>query len=148
MEILIQDLKQHFKNNDDLSSFTINNFDDIKNTIEYPEPIHTRYSKKYLYQDDTFEIVLLIWGQKSVTCKHKHPENGCILKVLKGKLLEKRYDGDIIYNISVLKEDQGGYMHNNLGTHVVSSENVSYSLHIYSPPKYYEECDKKYGIVL
>ena len=148
MNKLISDLKLHFQDNNNLSSFTINNFEEIKNTIEYPEPITGRYSKKYLYQDDTFEIVLLVWGKKSSTCNHKHPENGCILKVLKGKLLEKKYREELIYNISILKEDAGGYMHNNLGTHVVSSENESYSLHIYSPPKYYAECDKKYGIVL
>ena len=95
------------------------------------------YYKNILYQNDAFELILIKWEKGAETAIHQHPSNGCLLKLLEGKLIEERYTNDILYKSSELKLNSVGYMHDTVGAHKITALEESYSLHLYSPPKYY-----------
>lgn len=52
------------------------------------------YSSKILFRTDKFEIRLLCWKPFQATPKHPHPQNGCLMKILEGKLIEEKFTGD------------------------------------------------------
>lgn len=143
MDILKKELTKFFETNTDLKFFKPFYEKLIKNISidfsKYP-PSKERYQRYVLYCNETFEIVLISWGKDIKTKNHCHPENGCLLGVLKGKLLEHRSTHqDKIYSTQTLNLNEIGYMHCDLGVHQVININndVSYSLHIYSPPGFY-----------
>ena len=97
------------------------------------------YQRKSILCGKQAEFLILSWkkGQKSKI--HDHPENGCILIVLQGKLREKRYCNK---EISVMKETEAcvgdvSYIDNSECYHDIEALEDSVSLHIYSPPNYH-----------
>jgi cysteine dioxygenase len=106
----------------------ITNWDKYKKQTNY-------YYKNIVYKDKYYEIVLISWKKDVITPIHDHPKNGCILKVLEGQLSEDYYDNGKIINKLLNKNDiayrDGGEKHT-----IKALEN-SYSLHIYSPPNFY-----------
>ena len=88
------------------------------------------------------EIILICWDRNSETKIHNHPNGGCILKVLKGNLNEKLYCNNTkqIKQNNVLKENDTSYIDDNIGLHSIhNNNNISFTLHIYSPPNFYED---------
>lgn len=110
-------------------------FFNLDNSLDTPG--EKNYYKNIIYQDDAFELILIKWEKGSETSIHEHPDNGCILKLLEGKLKEERYDKFKKYKSSELTVNSVGYMHDNLGAHKIIALEESYSLHLYSPPMYY-----------
>jgi hypothetical protein len=105
---------------------------------EYIQETKLDFYKVKIYLSKNFEIILIIWKEGYSTPLHKHPKNGCVLKILEGYLVEEIINDDkkqinnfITGNIS--------YMHDNKGLHKISSLKNSYSLHIYSPPGFYDK---------
>lgn len=99
------------------------------------------YNREKIYDCDLFDIYIITWniGQKSLI--HNHAENGCILRVLQGELVETMYD----YNLNFLEtnifddlENNISYMDNTIGLHKIENNGVeiAVSLHIYSPPNH------------
>jgi predicted metal-dependent enzyme (double-stranded beta helix superfamily) len=88
-----------------------------------------------------FEVFIIVWNKGSKTRIHDHAEKGCILKVLHGQLKETIYRGsnnDLksgVIKISIMKNSDTSFMHNDLGLHSIENINddISISLHIYSP---------------
>ncbi|EPE30201.1 RmlC-like cupin [Glarea lozoyensis ATCC 20868] len=89
-------------------------------------------------------LLLLVWTPGKGSPIHDHADAHCLMKVLKGKLLETRYEfpqkaGE---PMSVIKEtpfevDQVTYMADELGLHKIwnpDGEEVAVSLHLYTPP--------------
>ena len=145
MKLLINELRSFFKNSGkDLKLFVPRykqilqkiNMDNFKNPVS-----NGTYKRRILYTDKNFEIVLISWGKYSEAPKHCHPENGCLLAVLEGDLIEERYThGEELYETNYLNSSKIGYMHCDLGQHRVMNNNDynTYSLHIYSPPGFYK----------
>ncbi len=99
-----------------------------------------KYSKKKIYSDSLFEIVIITWLPHQHTKIHQHPKNGCIMKILKGSLNEIQFQKEkIIEN----RYNQGDttYIHDKIGSHIISNIDSSpcISLHIYSPPGFYDK---------
>jgi hypothetical protein len=91
-----------------------------------------KFIRTQLYSNNNYELLLLSWYKK-MSGFHNHPDNGCLLKVLEGKLYEcVKINNEIKCNI--LDKNDIGY---NKGSHNIISRDKTYSLHIYSPPKYY-----------
>ena len=102
------------------------------------------YNRQLVIKNENIEILILTWlpGQESPI--HGHPDNGCILKVLKGELNEEIYDNlqqniDNVQspiNTNIHKNNSVSYMHNDKGYHKIknNSAEIACSLHIYSPP--------------
>jgi predicted metal-dependent enzyme (double-stranded beta helix superfamily) len=99
-----------------------------------------KYSREIIHQDKAFEIVRISWGSQSATDFHRHPMNGCIINVLQGKLVEQRFSLNAkSIQSTLLEANHISYMHNKYGMHRVTNptENISQTLHIYSPINFY-----------
>lgn len=94
------------------------------------------YTKKIIYQNQDFEAIIISWEKNVITPIHSHPENGCILKVLDGQLSEDYYNNNKIIN-TILNKNDIGYR-NGGEFHTIKALEKSYSLHIYSPPNFYD----------
>ena len=98
------------------------------------------YTKNLVFRNNNFEIFIVCWDKYQGSKIHDHAKNGCILKILKGKLIEYRYDTDTLKlkELSFLPKDSISYIDNDIGYHSIknSSRGQTVSLHIYSPPNY------------
>ena len=89
------------------------------------------YQKKIIYKNDDYELVLINQEKGAYTNYHNHPENGCVLKVLDGKLYEINDSKSLVLN----KNDVNFKFKNDFIKYALEK---SYSLHYYSPPNYYK----------
>ena len=99
------------------------------------------YHREKIYSCELFDIYIITWniGQKSLI--HNHSENGCLLKILQGKLKENVYDLNLKLlktNIIESKINNISYMDNNIGLHNIENigDELSVTFHIYSPPNH------------
>jgi cysteine dioxygenase len=98
------------------------------------------YGKSLMYSNKYYDIYLICWKPNQKSLIHDHPENGCLLKVLKGELIEEIYEkiDDKFKKIrrNIMSEGNISYQEGKSGLHKVlnNSKNKSISLHIYSPP--------------
>ena len=111
---------------------------DITNYKKYVKFDPTRYCKNLVYKNKLFEIYIICWGPRQMSHIHKHPKNGCLMKVLEGNLLEERY-GPNTTKIRHFKKNDILFIKDK-DEHLI--ENISdtdnlITLHIYSPPKFY-----------
>lgn len=87
-----------------------------------------------IHKNEKFQLMLINWKKDYYTDFHNHPENGCLLKVLKGNLLEykphKKYD---VMMINQLKQNTISYS-SGIDIHKIIAVDDSVSLHLYSPP--------------
>lgn len=94
------------------------------------------YDRNTVYKNDLFEIVMINWMPNQYSKTHGHPSNGCIMKILDGRLYESRTINNHIVEYEHLK--------NNISfvsdTHYVGNytNKPTISMHIYSPPHDYE----------
>ena len=98
------------------------------------------YKRNVVFRNERFEFILICWDKGQSTPLHDHPHQGCIMRVLEGELTEERIHKNN-KSSHILLEGQISFMCNDYGEHVVynSTDKKSISLHIYSPPDYYEE---------
>lgn len=119
---------------------------------------------KFKENYNDFEMVLMSWKRNGITPIHDHSEFGCIFGVLNGTLLERKYfngKSKADCQNTILVEGDIAYIDNSVGTHRIynvteeydddefkytliqnSIDTNSMSLHIYSPPGYYESSHK------
>ena len=127
-------------NKEDFSSEKIKNF--IKD-YEYQKEFDHYLSndkditiKIKIYENDLFDVYIIVWNSYEKSKIHNHAENGCWLKVLKGKLEENLYDSNLnCINRKTIKEGDLSFIKNSIGYHnVVNLENQkALTFHIYSP---------------
>lgn len=92
--------------------------------------------RNILYSNSNFEIILIKWFPNSESNIHNHSENGCIMFLIDGKIIEKRFSKNntkttLINNNKIL------YINNKDSVHqIINLDKISYSLHIYSPSGY------------
>lgn len=138
---LFEKVEEHLKNN--------NSFLDLKPILEeyndkdwekYVIINEDKYNRIKLFENEYFEVLLLVWNKNQRANIHDHSENGCWLKLLKGQLNEKIYDSKFkIIENNVINEKDIGFMINNKGYHSIhniNEDDISVSLHIYSPPNH------------
>ena len=118
-------------------------FKRLVNEKEFPE---NGFRRVILHKSKNVSIYCIYWKKGSHSPPHDHPDGGCILKVIQGKLLEKNF---------CLKEGMTKYVNerfispNDVGVkygdelHSIDGIEDTVSLHIYFPgcycPKYYAE---------
>lgn len=88
-------------------------------------------------------LLILAWSPGKSLAIHDHANAHCCMKVLGGQLVESLYDvpeseGHELtprQNTSLYR-DQVGYISDDIGLHKISNplDEVSYSLHLYTPP--------------
>lgn len=110
--------------------------------INYINLEDNKYNKNVIYRDDKFEIIFISWGKNAETKIHCHPKNGCIMKILEGKLIEETYNSTFDnkkLGVNYYNFNDTSYIHNSLYKHkIINGKDPSFSLHIYSPPNYYD----------
>ena len=108
-------------------------FNDLKNTFGY--------YKKLIYDNDKFELYLIFWSPYANSPIHDHPEQGCVLKLLSGKLIEEvfinnnniiNFDHRNIISINDINNRYG----NKILHKIINLDDFSVSLHLYYPPKF------------
>jgi cysteine dioxygenase len=97
------------------------------------------YQRQKIYTDNNVDMFIITWNKNQLTPIHNHADNGCFLKVLDGCLKESIYDKDLNINKeSILYKNDISFMSNNIGLHTIDniSDNISVSLHLYSPSNF------------
>jgi cysteine dioxygenase len=100
------------------------------------------YKKNLVCRNDLFEIVIICWDHKQKSQIHDHPNKGCSLKLLKGKLKESLFSKIenklILTDSNIIGKGDQSYLEGKTGLHSIEniSETQTISLHIYSPPNY------------
>ena len=133
-----------------IEGMEINHFDDltklkpllINDILDWQDKVKLskeRYFKNIIFRNNISEIIIISWLPGQHTRLHSHPDNGCILKVLRGSLNEITKNNNIISEKTV-SEGNTSIMHNNFGQHIISNitDEIAVSLHIYSPPNFYK----------
>lgn len=97
------------------------------------------YSRNLVYRNDKFDIYYICWKKNQKSKIHSHPNNGCLMKVLMGKVKECKYSNNI--NLEKISEKElnvndCGYMEGSKLLHDIEALEDTISLHIYSPPKF------------
>jgi len=118
-----------------LRTFTIENKTEIKNFLSNPETNHV------IVQNDLIKIVLIRWEPGSECNIHGHAEKGCVFKVLKGKIVEKRFSADNTKRLlaqGTYKKDTIAYIDDLMGLHCVGNPftEPAITLHMYTPGNY------------
>lgn len=125
------------------------NNSNIENLIQYIEKyngidwiqyidFYSIFNRSKVYTSLNFDIFVISWSKGYTTPLHSHPENGCILKVLQGELLETIKQNDNIEIINKYETNNVSYMHNNKGSHQIEALTSTFSLHVYSPSGFYK----------
>lgn len=111
------------------------NDDDYKKYIQLTKG---QYSKKLIYRNELFEVYLITWDKNVISKIHDHSNFGCIMKVLEGTLHEHLYDNNLNYTSeNKYITNSTSFISNVIGYHkILNKDNISVSLHIYSPPNY------------
>jgi len=105
-----------------------------------------KYNKNIVCSSDYADLYIICWKKNQESKIHDHSDNGCSMKILKGKLSENRYvnmkthcgeTNDVIKFISsrIIQKNQLSYNHGSKNIHKIIALEDSVSLHIY--PKYY-----------
>ncbi|KAI5917131.1 RmlC-like cupin domain-containing protein [Camillea tinctor] len=88
-------------------------------------------------------VLVLVWTPGKGSAIHDHGNAHCVMKILKGDLLEERFDppevpGNAMVpkSSAIHRKDDVAYMSDKLGLHRVSNPGDDYavSIHCYTPP--------------
>lgn len=126
----------------------------VKWFLDSPKYIQNQYGYKRIpiYKSSLLEMHLLEWNLKSESPIHKHPELGCLMKIISGQLEEKQFrhtdrshlNQPSLTNveINILKKGDvhyipGGDVSHKIKNHCINAKSVS--LHLYAPPYHVEE---------
>ena len=95
-------------------------------------------TRHVLVQNELLKVVLIHWKPGEFTDVHAHPKGGCVFKVLKGRLQEKRYSPDEsqqLLAVSTLHTGGMAYIDDNMAYHAVGNPfgASAISLHVYTP---------------
>ena len=132
---LIEEIKsnKNFKLHDILDNYKE---DDWKKFVIINE---NKYNRIKIFENEKIDIYIITWNKNQKANIHDHSENGCWLKVLKGKLTENLYNNNLkLIKINILNENEISFMKNDIGYHSIinNEDDIAISLHIYSPPNY------------
>lgn len=109
--------------------------------LEKKEKNYYKLKLPYTDYNDMFNMYIIKWSPGSLSPIHNHPELGCIMRILEGDVLEKKYDHDIKLESEILLSSNKDYDINLKTTYIDDSQNYhsisniskkpAYTLHIY-----------------
>ena len=104
-------------------------YNDIKDYVRYNT--HS-YQRVKLVSENNLNLYLLCWGPNQKTLIHDHPPQGCLLKVLKGNLIETTYYNGGITESNFLSVGNFAYREGSDILHkIVNSGDYGVTLHLY-----------------
>ncbi|KAI3382746.1 hypothetical protein SNEBB_007299 [Seison nebaliae] len=118
-----------------------------------------KYTRNIISRGNGFyNLILLCWSEGQASSIHDHTNASCFMKIMKGTLIEDRYEwpkinsntGMKLFQSTKLETDQVAYINDDLGLHRVknnSNTDVAVSLHLYMPPfTYCNKFDERSGL--
>ena len=112
------------------------NGDDWKN---YTSENESQYNKIKVFENDIFDIYIIVWDIKQKSKIHNHSSNGCWLKILCGQVEERIYNVNFeLTKYNVQNQGEISFIKDDIGYHSVKNinNNISVSLHVYNPPNF------------
>lgn len=113
---------------------------DIVDSIKLDLPIDSvyfnidTYKRFLIYRDDKYTVFLITWKTKQMASYHSHSSDGCLFKIIKGKLKEVRLDKLGNESENIIDNSSGSqYIDNSIAVHKIEALEDTISLHIYSP---------------
>jgi cysteine dioxygenase len=99
------------------------------------------YYKKLIYSNDKFELYLIFWSPYASSPIHDHPEQGCVMKLLSGQLIEEVFINknntiNFDHRNIIFVNDINNRYGNEIVHRILNLDNFSISLHLYFPPKF------------
>jgi cysteine dioxygenase len=100
--------------------------------------ISVTYNKILLYACKQYEVYLICWLAGQETPVHDHPEEGCLMRVVSGKLVEDTYHASngVKIQATTLGPMMHTFRHGKNIVHRIRALEDSVSLHVYLPPGY------------
>lgn len=107
-----------------------------------------KYTRNLVAHDSAFTVLLLCWNKDQRSPIHDHSGSSCWVKVLKGKLRERRFAFPDLNNEHqaleltsdcVVSKGEVCYINDSQGIHEMgnpSTEEVTVTMHVYSPAYY------------
>ncbi len=86
--------------------------------------------------EDIYGMYLVVWNPFCETSIHNHPEGGCLMKVLDGKITQYKFrNSETMTEQENLKIGDISFINDNIGLHRICNDTMkyAYSLHLYSP---------------
>jgi len=141
MDILLKQLDEYVEKYKTLkgAEYIVKNFDlSYIDLLKYYNFSDNNYTRNLIIQSQNIQILLICWNCNQKSPIHNHPQQGCILKLIEGELLEERYDIKEVNKISEnkIKVNDISYIDNSIAYHRIinpSYREKAVSLHIYSP---------------
>ncbi len=100
-----------------------------------------KYTRNCIARTDHYEALLLCWEPGQYTPVHSHGGKNCLVHMLSGNLVEKRYqqEDDLVETSKqAMVSGDSAYMHDSMGYHTLTnlSGERAMTLHIYMNPIY------------
>ena len=138
---VINVLKDHLKNKTQIDSTIIEfmNTFDFSSLIDASHFCDNQYKRIKLICTDSVAVYCIYWAMNSYSPPHDHPDGGCILKVMRGKLVETNYkiisDKIELQSEQTLVKDSVGIKYSD-DLHSIKALDDTVSVHIYFPGDY------------
>ena len=131
-------IREAFSNNKSLIDMRdiLKHYDgnDWQNHVVFSE---SKYNRIKLFEENDYDLYLLCWKKGQNSAIHDHPNNGCLLKILKGRLEEHQYNQKVcILRTKILATGELSYLEGNKIVHQINPLEDTVTLHIYSPSNY------------
>ena len=142
LEILREKIKEEMNTNSNLETNStlkiLSNYTgtDWKKYIKLDD---NKYSKIKVCEENNFDMFVITWNKYQQSPIHDHSSNGCIYKIMKGNLEETIFNKELEWtHRKNMQENCSTYISDKIGYHSIKNINndISVSLHIYSPPGY------------
>ena len=126
MEQLLLNLTNYVKQNSTLKGADkyLENFDidkiDLSKFIKFSDKT---YKRNLVLKNSKILIMILCWKSGQQSPIHNHPEQGCLMKIITGKLQENRYKiQDLNFvNQKIYKKNDVSYIDNSEFVHKISN---------------------------
>lgn len=109
--------------------------------IDVERVLENENTKHVLVENHIMKMVLIHWRPGEFGAIHGHPAGGCIFKVLKGRVQEKRYSSDSqqkLLSINNYRDGSLAYIDDSIAYHAVENPfpKSAITLHVYTPGTY------------
>lgn len=96
------------------------------------------YTRNKVFEEADLSLWVLCWKPGDASPIHNHPQQGCILKVLQGSLVETRYPRTPEVDLStptttILRTGATSYLDDHQAVHEIQATEETVTLHLYAP---------------
>lgn len=143
LDELINKLKINFSNRYEIiKNYKGCDWKDYLHKINKNDNDKKQYYKIYINQNDIFELCLIFWFNDAVSPIHDHPDEGCLMKIIDGELIENTFKNisknkSVFIETNILNKDSiSNRVGNKILHQIINKSDLTVSLHVYFPPNF------------